>query len=183
MKKSKLFVLVSGITIVTTIAVVSVTAITANFNTNNSPTPNVYTNSSPEESSAPTEKDMIRREIKNEFNKKKDKIRKEMIANGKDSKDATFDADEQVLIEQVNEVADILKKYNILDKQFTFQNIDDNITGMKAACNLLNSSENITIRERAMIELYLEDNYYVLSELEGHKDLMKEIESTVNLPF
>ncbi len=88
-----------------------------------------------------------------------------------------------MLVEQINEVGNIHKKYNRLDKDFTFSNVDDNITGMKTACDILNSAEKITAKETVILEMYLEENYYILPDIEGQQELMKEIENTVKLPF
>lgn len=183
MKKSKIVTIIIVAIVVVSIATVSV--ITFNALQNNSKPPTVWdkVESDYVDSYQPTEKDSMRIEIATELRKKKDKIYQEMVDSGKDKKTAYNEASEQVLLERISEIADILKKYNKVDSGFEFRGIDDNVTGMRAACELLNSSENLTVREIVILEMYLEEGYYTLRELGGHDDLMNNIKNTVTLPY
>lgn len=122
----------------------------------------------------PTEKDYIRTEIYDDLNNRKDKLRQEMTANGKDAKEAYWDADNQVEYERAMEAVDILKKYNKLSNDFTL-NGENNINKvMWTACELINSSGDINIRDQVFLEMFLIANYSYADE-----DLRKEIDNTV----
>lgn len=183
MKKTNKIVIISVTAVIAAAATVGVIAMTAQNNKSGPPTVWDKTASDYVDSYVPTEKDTIRSSITKERSEKKDKIYQQLLADGKDTKDAAFEADEQILVEQFKEVADVLKKHNKLDSDFAFKSVDDNVTGMKAACELLNHSENISAKDTVILEMYLEENYYVLRDVEGLQELMKEIEKTVNLPF
>ena len=183
MKKSGIAVIAGAAAVVTIAAAVSVSIISAHLNPDKSPTPKVSTASESTESSVPTEKDTIRSRIRQELTERKDELHKEMTAKGKDARDVSFDADAQAGLEQANNAVAVLKKYGRLEDDFTLENVDDNVKAMKAACGLLNGTESITTEERAILEIYLEENYYALPDLEGQEDLMKEISDTVSLPF
>ena len=159
MKKSKIAVTIAIAALAVATVAVGVTAISNGFNSNNAPTdkPNNFTASTPIESPAPTENDTIRNEIKKERSEKKQKLYEEMISNGKNEKDAMFDAEVQISLESANEAADILKEYNKLDSDFTFASIDDNVKAIKTTCELLNSSDAVTSRESVILEMYLEE--------------------------
>lgn len=182
MKKSIIASVIGAAAVLTVITAIGVTTISAQLNKDESSDSWKENVSGQSESHAPTEKETIRKEIKAHYKKRFEDIISELNAKGQ-VKQVMFDADTQVVIEQANEAADILKKYNKLDKNFTLESIDDNVECMKAACDLLNNSGFITTREEVILELYLEENYFVLSELEGQEDLMKQIEKLVNLPY
>lgn len=180
MKITKTTGVIAIAAVVTAVAVTVTIAITAHRQNSTPPTVWDKAASDYSDSYVPTEKDTIRTEIQKERSEKKAELYQQMTADGKDTQEAAFDADEQMLIEQVNEVGSILKKYNRLDKNFSFHSVDDNVKGMKAACDLLKSSEGLSAREAVVLEMYLEENYPVLRDLEGQQDLMKEIESVLN---
>ena len=122
----------------------------------------------------PTEKDYIRTDIYNELNDRKAKLRQEMIANGKDAKEAYWDAESQAESEMIIESVDILKKYNKLNNDFTLNSVNNINTVMWAACELINSSGDITIRDEVFLEMFLIYNASYVDE-----DLRKEIDNTV----
>lgn len=182
MKKSVIAAVISIAAVLAVGSAISVTAISAQINKSTSSDSMNENVSGQSVSYDKTEKEAIREELKAHYNKRMDEIAAELNAKGQVS-EVMFDANNQVVIEQANEAADILKKYNKLDTNFTLENIDDNVECMRAACDLLNNSGIITAREEVVLELYLEENYFVLSELEGQEDLMKQIEKLVDLPF
>ncbi len=187
MKKSILAVIIGTAGVLAATAAISVVAISANNNKNNDTTEasgaEISEISSAIELALPEDKEAIRSEIISEYSEKQDKLRQQMIADGKDARNAAFDADVQMEVEQANEAADILKKHNRLDNNFTFEGINDNLVCLKAACDLLNSSENITVRDRVVVEMFLERGYRALEWHEGTEDLAKEIANTISLPY
>ena len=75
--------------------------------------------SEPEKSTVSTEKEAARSEIKKTLAEKRDALRQQMMADGKDSKEAAFDAEVQTALEQAAETADILKKYGKVGETFS----------------------------------------------------------------
>ena len=181
-KKSKA---VAVICIAAAIAVIStvVVCVSAKRSVNGPPTEQEKLASDYVDDYVPTEKDKMRSEYKTELHNRLDKIRQEMLDGGKDKKTAYNEASEQVLLEQIGEIADILKKYNKVNSDFKFRGIDDNVTGIRAACELLNSSESLTVRETVVLEIYIEDGYFTLRELGGYDDLMNWIRDTVRVRY
>lgn len=176
MKKSRSIAVLSAAAVAITIAVAAVIATTAHRNNSGPPAYEEKIASDYVDDYIPTEKDKMRTEYRTELNNKLDKLHQE---NG-----LSYDeASEQVLLERISEIADILKKYNKVDSDFVFRGIDDNVTGIRAACELLNSSESLTVRETVVLEDYLEDGYFTLREIGGHDDLMNWIRNTVAVRY
>lgn len=171
MKKSKIaFAIIAAAVIVT---VSTIVCVTAKRDVSGPPSYEDELASDFVNSYVPTEKDYIRTEINDEIHNKKDKLRQEMIANGKDAKIARVDADEQVEYERATEAVDILKKYNKLNNYFTL-NYNNIKTVMWAACELINSSDDINVRDQVFLEMFL-----IYFEHYGDEDLVKEIDNTV----
>ena len=169
-------VIIFAAAVAITISVAAVIATTAHRNNSGPPTYEEKIASDYVDDYIPTEKDKVRSEYRTELNNKLDKLHQE---NGL----SYGEASEQVLLERISEIADILKKYNKVDSGFVFRGIDDNVTGIRAACELLNSSESLTVRETVVLEDYLEDGYFTLRELGGHDDLMDCIKDTVHVRY
>lgn len=196
MKKSVIAAVISIAAVLAVGATISVTAISANLNKGTSSDSMNENVSGQSVSYDKTEKETIREELKAHYNKRLDEIAAELKAKGQE-KGIMFDAEIQIDYEKANEAANVLKKYNKLDKDFTFIRVDsidgntENINAgrqamvdcMRAACELLNNSGIITAREEVVLEMYLESGYYALKEYGGQEDLMKQIEKLVDLPF
>lgn len=91
MKKSKIAVVIGIAAVVTAVSSVGAITISAHLNNGEPPTVQDEAVSGYVQSYVPTEKDAIRSK---ELSEKKSKLYQEMIANGKDSKDAAFDSGE-----------------------------------------------------------------------------------------
>ena len=190
MKKSMIAVIIGTAGVLAATAAISAAAITANNNKNDdtkeapvSEVSQAAESSAPGELALPEDKETIRAEIKKELSDKRAQLCSEMMTDGKEHESITRDAEEQVGIWQINEAAAIAKKYKMLDDDFTFADIIENAECMRAAVDLLNSSESITLRERVFLEIYLEDNYSALEWVEGAEKLAQDIENTVQIPY
>lgn len=172
MKKSRIaFVIIAAAVIAVGSAIISVTA---KRSVSGPPSFEEELVSGYVNSYVPTEKDYIRTDIYDELNDRKAKLRQEMIANGKDAKEAYWDTESQAEFEMIIEAVDILKKYNKLNNDFTLNSVNNINTVMWAACELINSSGDITIRDEVFLEMFLIYNAYYVDE-----DLRKEINKTV----
>ncbi len=172
MKKSRIaFVIIAAAVIAVGSAIISVTA---KRSVSGPPSFEDELVSGYVNSYVPTEKDYIRTDIYDELNDRKAKLRQEMIANGKDAKEAYWDAESQAESEMIIEAVDILKKYNKLNNDFTLNSVNNINTVMWAACELINSSGDITIRDEVFLEMFLIYNASYVDE-----DLRKEIDKTV----
>ena len=175
MKKSKA---IAVICVAAAIAVISaiVICVSAKRSVNGPPSMEDELVSGYVNSYVPTEKDYIRTDIHDEINKRKEKLCQEMIANGKDSKEAYYDSDSQIEYERALESVDILKKYNKLNNEFTLINGHSLSTVAWAACDLINSSADMNIRDKVFLEMFLIYNYeHVLAD----ESLREEIDNTV----
>ena len=172
MKKSRIaFVIIAAAIIAAVSAIISVTA---KRSVSGPPSFEEELVSGYVNSYVPTEKDYIRTDIYDKLNDRKAKLRQEMIANGKDAKEAYWDAESQAESEMIIESVDILKKYNKLNNDFTLNSVNNINTVMWAACELINSAGDITIRDEVFLEMFLIYNSSYVDE-----DLRKEIDNTV----
>ena len=172
MKKSRIaFVIIAAAIIAAVSAIISVTA---KRSVSGPPSFEEELVSGYVNSYVPTEKDYIRTDIYDKLNDRKAKLRQEMIANGKDAKEAYWNAESQAESEMIIESVDILKKYNKLNNDFTLNSVNNINTVMWAACELINSAGDITIRDEVFLEMFLIYNSSYVDE-----DLRKEIDNTV----
>lgn len=192
-KKSKIAIIIGIAVTVTVIATVGVVSITAHRNNSGSPTIWDEAVSGYTKSDVRTEKETIRTEIKAHYRKRLDEIMSELKAKGQ-NEEIMFDAEGQVAYEKADAAADVLKKHHKIDQTFSFESVDHGaehinearnllIECAKAACEVLNHPDSITVREEVILEMFLEEGYYAIKEYGGQEDLLKEIEKTVNLPF
>lgn len=117
----------------------------------------------------------MRNEVKQEKSSRQNQLRQEMIAEGRNSGDANFDAKVEVEAEQLAEAAEILKKHGRLSNDFTFTGFDSNVQCMKAACELLKSSEKPDVRDQVKLELVLERGLLALMNRNEQPELAQEI--------
>lgn len=174
-KKSKVAAVICIAAVIAIISTV-VVCVTAKRSVNGPPSVEDELVSGYVNSYVPTEKDYIRTDIHDEINKRKEKLCQEMIANGKDSKEAYYDSDSQIEYERALESVDILKKYNKLNNEFTLINGHSLSTVAWAACDLINSSGDMNIRDKVFLEMFLIYNYEYFGADEG---LREEIDQTV----
>ena len=174
-KKSRIIAILIAAAVAVSISVVTVITIRAQRTSGGPPTYEEKIASDYVDDYVPTEKDKVRSEYRSEWNHKFDELHEKGISYD--------EASEQLLLERISEIEDILKKYNKVNSDFTFRGIDDNVTGIRAACELLNSSESLTVRETVVLEIYIEDGYFTLRELGGYDDLMNWIKDTVTVRY
>lgn len=177
-KKPKAVVIICAAALITAVSALIVTAASVSRSISGPPSMEDAQVSGYVNSYVPTERDYIRTDIYDEFNARKEKLRQEMTAKGKDAKDAAFEAENQVENERIYETVDILKKYNILNSDFFINNAEDIKKVMRSACELINSSENIATRDEVFLEMFLIYNYYSYP-VQNDEDLKELIDNTV----
>lgn len=85
-------------------------------------------------------------------------------------------------LEITDEAFDILKKYDKIDSDCTASSLDEVYTAMTAACEILNNDDvlsQITLEEKVMLEIFLEEYYYYTED----DALRISVAETINEPY